>query len=57
MFCITDGHALREYLQTMALVRIRSVQLNHIQGKQGEIHELARYEVRPEALAEVLGDP
>lgn len=27
----------------------------HIQGLPGEIHELARYEVRPEALDEVLG--
>jgi quinol monooxygenase YgiN len=26
----------------------------HIQGKPGEIHELARYEVRPESLPEVL---
>lgn len=26
----------------------------HIQGSAGELHELARYEVRPEALEEVL---
>lgn len=28
--------------------------MSHIQGNSGEIHELARYEVRPEALQEVL---
>ena len=28
--------------------------MNPIQGKAGEIHELARYEVRPEALDEVM---
>jgi len=28
--------------------------MRHIQGNSGEIHELARYEVRPEALQEVL---
>ena len=28
--------------------------MTHIQGKAGEIHELARYEVRPEALAECV---
>ena len=28
--------------------------MTHIQGNPGEIHELARYEVRPEALDEVL---
>jgi quinol monooxygenase YgiN len=28
--------------------------MTHIQGNAGEIHELARYEVRPEALEEVL---
>lgn len=28
--------------------------MTHIQGNPGEVHELARYEVRPEALAEVL---
>jgi len=26
----------------------------HIQGNRGEIHELARYEVRPEALSQCL---
>ena len=28
--------------------------MTFIQGKAGEIHELARYEVRPEALAECV---
>jgi quinol monooxygenase YgiN len=28
--------------------------MTYIQGNPGEIHELARYEVRPEALDEVL---
>ena len=28
--------------------------MGYIQGNAGEIHELARYEVRPEALEEVL---
>ena len=28
--------------------------MTHIQGNASEIHELARYEVRPEALEEVL---
>ncbi len=28
--------------------------MTHIHGNPGEIHELARYEVRPEALEEVL---
>jgi quinol monooxygenase YgiN len=28
--------------------------VEHIQGNPGEIHELARYEVRPEALDEVM---
>jgi quinol monooxygenase YgiN len=28
--------------------------MTHIQGTAGEIHELARYEVRPEALEEVI---
>jgi quinol monooxygenase YgiN len=28
--------------------------MNHIHGNPGEIHELARYQVRPEALTEVL---
>ena len=28
--------------------------MTHVQGSPGEIHELARYEVRPEALDEVL---
>ena len=28
--------------------------MTHLQGNPGEIHELARYEVRPEALAEVI---
>jgi quinol monooxygenase YgiN len=28
--------------------------MTHIQGNSGEIHELARYEIRPEALDEVL---
>jgi quinol monooxygenase YgiN len=28
--------------------------MTHIQGNPGEIHELARYEVRPEALDQVI---
>ena len=28
--------------------------MTHIQGNPGEIHELARYEVRPEALDEAI---
>ena len=28
--------------------------MTYIQGKPGEIHELARYEIRPEALGECL---
>jgi quinol monooxygenase YgiN len=28
--------------------------MTHIQGNPGEIHELARYEVRPDALEEVI---
>jgi hypothetical protein len=28
--------------------------MTHIEGSPGEIHELARYEVRPEALDEVI---
>ena len=28
--------------------------MTHIEGNPGEIHELARYEVRPEALDEVI---
>ena len=28
--------------------------MSHVQGNSGEIHELARYEVRPEALAQCL---
>jgi quinol monooxygenase YgiN len=28
--------------------------VEYIQGNPGEIHELARYEVRPDALAEVI---
>jgi len=28
--------------------------MTHIQGNPGEIHELARYEVRPDALDEVI---
>jgi quinol monooxygenase YgiN len=29
--------------------------MTHLTGHPGEIHELARYEVRPEALGDVLG--
>jgi quinol monooxygenase YgiN len=29
--------------------------MTSIEGKPGEIHELARYEVRPESIDEVLG--
>jgi quinol monooxygenase YgiN len=32
----------------------RSFSMTHIQGNPGEIHELARYEVRPDALEEVI---
>ena len=28
--------------------------MTYVQGKPGEIHELARYEVRPDALGEVI---
>jgi quinol monooxygenase YgiN len=38
----------------MKIPECGSAQMTHIQGNPGEIHELARYEVRPEALEEVL---